>query len=83
LVKGSGHTCVGYDAGPVGDDLQDTICLGAGAQAHESGQVAIGSMMHPIVVTEEEMKPCSIYLPLLLNGEMYYIPLFKKIKQSS
>jgi len=76
VSSGSYHVAVGHRAGPTKPDLEATVCLGAGAQATESHQVVLGSVVHPVQVDDAPSDSVpSATLRLTVNGQRYRIAL--------
>ncbi len=85
IVTTDDNTCLGCGAGPAGD-FEDTINLGSGAHATQSGEMALGSAQHPLLTGKlvgpnGDASACpaqpQLYFTVLVNGERYLLPLFK------
>lgn len=85
IVEGHSNVALGFGSGPQ-TDLQDTICLGTGARATQSGEWALASAQHPVLTCKQVGEggdasdlpgPPQLYLSVLVNGERYLLPLYK------
>lgn len=91
LQSGSGNTIIGFQSGPTGtDDINSSICLGAGATATASGELSVGSAMYPLATCRQlpgtsssssvdhtnELAP-ALYLNITVNNQKFYLPLYK------
>jgi len=84
IVDGEGNVAVGFQSGPL-TDLQNTLCLGTGARAMVSGDLALGSPQHPLSLGklvggegDANVAPTpQMYLTIVVNGERYLLPLYK------
>ena len=85
IIHGEGNVGMGFQAGP-SNDINDSICIGAGAKAFQNGDLALGSMQHPLSVSKfvgeagdaaSTPSAPAIYLSTVINGEKWYIALYK------
>jgi len=81
IIHGSSNVALGDGAGPA-SDVDNTICIGRGARALNSGDLALGSKEAPLKLSHSAtsgelsgLNPCA-YLPLTLNGVTYKLALF-------
>lgn len=84
IVEGQCNVAFGFQAGPA-TDLEDTICIGAGARATHSGELCLASAGHPLITSKMvgdngDAAPApqpQLYLTVIVNGERYLLPLYK------
>jgi len=70
LVTGSGNTCLGAGSGPVKDQIHNSLCLGMGAKATESGELVLGSKECPLQLNRSEKGGT---LKVTINGERFLL----------